>query len=303
MDGVPMITASRHALFTSTLALLICACTEPEPTTELGDEVSFGDGTMRTFHTHDAAGTVAIGVRMTAGALQNMPTEPSDGQHDVMDGDMLVLPCCGHEIILPIPPSIREQTPIEHVVLNYNPDGHGPPGVYDHGHFDFHFYTISNDERLSIAGSTDAAQICADISTVDPSFPPVPVPMTCEQVALTTMPLPADQVPTDYISVGAVEPAMGNHLIDPNAPEFHGSTFAHTFIYGAHAGELVFVEPMVTVARLLAAGEAECFDIKLPMAFPEAGLYPTQYCIGYDAAADTYEVSVQSFASFPASGE
>lgn len=307
-----MLTASRHDLASTlagaaTLALLISACTtdpeqKPADTIDLGDEVSFGDGTMRTFHIHDAAGTIAIGVRMSAGSLQNMPTEASDGQHDVLDGDMVVLPCCGHEILLPIPSSIRDMTPIEHVVLNYNPNGHGPPDVYDQGHIDFHFYTIANTDRLAIAGNTDAAQICTDISMVDPSFPPVPVPMTCEQVALTTEPLPADQVPTDYVSVGAVEPAMGNHLIDPTAPEFNGGAFEHTFIYGSHAGELIFVEPMVTVDRLLAADETECFDIKLPAAFPEAGLYPTQYCIGYDADEDAYELYVQAFESFPASG-
>lgn len=301
-----MTSPNHPALAAALAATLLCACTrdEPEPgsTIEWGDEVSFGDGTMRTFHIHEASGTVAIGVRMSAGSLQNMPTEPSDGQHDVMDGDTVVLPCCGHEVILPTPASIREQTPIEHVVLNYNPDGHGPPGVYDRGHIDFHFYTISDDERQAIAGNTDASQICTDISVVDPSFPPVPVPMTCDQVALTTASLPAEQTPTNYVSVGAVEPAMGNHLIDPSAPEFNGSIFDHTFIYGSHAGQLIFVEPMVTVARLLATGETECFDIELPAAFPEAGLYPTQYCIAYDTDADAYELSVQAFESFPASG-
>lgn len=272
-----------------------------DPTTEWGATLDFADGTLRSFHTYDESGTLAIGVRVSAGALQNMPTEPSDGQHDVEDGDAVILPCCGHELRLPMPARASAQTPFEHIVLNYNPLGHGPPDVYDQPHIDFHFYMISDDERVGIAGSTDAAQICTDISTVNPMFPPVPVPMTCEQVALTAQDLPADQLPPNYVNVGAVEPAMGNHLVDPGAPEFGGELFTQTFVYGSHAGELVFMEPMITVARLLAITELECVDIEMPAAFPEAGRYPTQYCLDYDEAEDAYDVWLQEFEDFPAS--
>ena len=286
------------------LAALLGSCESPEsePTVDLGAEVSLGDGSVQSFHVHDESGSVAIGVRLSAAALQNLPTEDSDGRYDVLDGEDIVLACCGHEIIIPLPSGVADETPFQSIVLNYNPHGHGPPDVYDREHIDFHFYTIGESERMGILGTQDAAEMCLDISLVDSSFPPIPVPMTCEQVELTTQPLPEDQQPPGYVSVGAVEPAMGNHLIDPTAPEFNGTAFSDTFIYGSHAGELVFLEPMVTLEKLLGLSGRECHDIAMPESFPDAGSYPTQYCIEYLAAEEVYEVSMEGFVDYPASG-
>ena len=125
--------------------------------------------------------------------------------------------------------------------------------------------------------------------------------MTCEQVATVAAHLPADQLPPGYSNVGAVEPAMGNHYIDPASPEFNGDEFTQTFIYGSNAGDLIFLEPMLSLARLREISGVECFAIPMPQAFPEAGRYPTQYCMAYLAKEDAYEVYFQSFVDFPRS--
>src|SRR5690606_34526851 len=52
------------------------------------------------------------------------------------------------EFILPLPPD--NPTPYRLVELDWNPHGHEPLAVYGAPHFDFHFYTISLEERNAI---------------------------------------------------------------------------------------------------------------------------------------------------------
>lgn len=125
--------------------------------------------------------------------------------------------------------------------------------------------------------------------------------MTCDQVADVAEDVPTDQQATNHINVGAVEPAMGNHLIDITSPEFSGEDFTHTFIYGSNEGELIFMEPMITNDYLLDVTSNECHDISMPKAFPEAGDYPTRYCMRYLPSTDEYVVYYKDFRAFPAS--
>ena len=48
----------------------------------------------------------------------------------------------GYEYVLPLPDAVarRADVPFKWVLLNWNPVGHVPPGVYDVAHFDVHFY-------------------------------------------------------------------------------------------------------------------------------------------------------------------
>jgi hypothetical protein len=275
----------------------------PGGTTDWGGAVPFGNGTFEAFYTYNGGGPKYLGVYFTASALENTPTAPSDGTYDVFDADGNVAwACCGHEIKPPLPAAAKAQTAFEHIVLNYNPVGHPPPGVYmGHEHIDFHFYTITDAERLAIEGAAEASEMCMDTSTVDASFPPAPAPMTCSQVARVAEHLAPDQLPPGHINVGAVEPGMGNHYIDSTAPEFNGETFTHTFIYGSNEGDLIFMEPMITMAWLDELTSTTCFDISMPEAFPEAGDYPTEYCMRYRPNDDAYAVYYRSFASFDAS--
>ena len=44
-----------------------------------------------------------------------------------------------------------------HALVDWNPEGHEPPGIYDLPHFDVHFYIIPNEDRLAI-GPNDIAE-------------------------------------------------------------------------------------------------------------------------------------------------
>lgn len=241
--------------------------------TEWGNPISLGQGQMKTFVTLNGSGKPqAVGVHFTAETLSGLPAE-------------------GSESVLNFPTAI-EATPFNHFALNWNPHGHDPSEIYTVPHFDFHFYTISQQERADIkAGSCTSAQ-----NNHVPN-PPGVVPVTCEVFDQAMQALPADMLPTDYTLIPAVEPEMGTHLVDLTSPEFNGQPFTHTWIYGAYGGRLTFFEPMIAVS-FLEQQEDVCQTIKTPEAMPEAGWYPTQYCIRYLNQQNAYTVSFESFKWF-----
>ena len=55
--------------------------------------------------------------------------------------------------VLALPQAV-EIPPYQFVTLDWTPEGHPPPDVYDVRHFDLHFYMISEEEREGIDGST-----------------------------------------------------------------------------------------------------------------------------------------------------
>ena len=273
----------------------------PSDGTTWGPPQDLGDGQIQTFVTLDASGNPSlVGVYFTEGALTGLPETPSDGHWDIKDSDgNVIIPCCGHEVVLEFPES-ASATPFKHFVMNWNPMGHEPPGIYDLPHFDLHFYTISNEDRTAIAAAT------ADTMCSVPNPPDVggehPGPVSCDTFQTAMMPLPDNQMPPGYISAGAVEPGMGNHLINTQAPELAGEPFTRTWIYGTYAGRLTFYEPMITLAFLEERNEEVCTAIAMPEAMPEAGYYPTQYCIRYLAGENSgegaYAVTLESLVEF-----
>jgi hypothetical protein len=155
-------------------------------------------------------------------------------------------------------------------------------------HFDFHFYTMSREDRLAIT-SPPAADMCNDNVYGIPV-----VPLDCAQLDKAMAPLPADQQPPNHTTVGAVEPAMGNHMVDLSSPEFNGGEFANTFIFGTWDGDLTFWEPMITVDFLMSVRH-KCFRFENPEAAPEAGWYPGKYCVEYNPGHDQYTITLREF--------
>ena len=243
---------------------------------ESGDLNESGTDDTKAFVTTAPSGKPQfVGVQICADALSGLP--PGDGDihtHEV-------------ELFLDLPSG----TPFTFVEVNWNGDGHAPPSVYDVPHLDFHFYTLAESTIQSI------------------------------QTGPATYTMPEDQTPTDYIrpplvdtdddgepDAPLVEGHMGEHLVDPTAPEFQeDGEFTHTFIWGAWdpdddgCGELTFFEPMITREFLLEQNEEVAADIKMPDALPSAEWYPTEYVIRYLGNNNTYVVTLESFEQFSAS--
>ncbi|WP_231186465.1 hypothetical protein [Haladaptatus sp. DYF46] len=252
----------------------------PPTQTAWGRSVAVGNGTIRTFVTHTGSERpLSVGVQFTADTLEGLPTAPTDGKWDVPDGKA---PCCGHETVLEFPTS-DVPIPFRWFMLNWNPAGHPPPDVYAVPHFDFHFYLMPRAKRSEIRNGN-----CPRAETA----------VTCETLRRGTEPLPPRQRPPDYESLGAVEPGMGNHLMDLTAPEFNDDPFTHTFLWGTFDGEVIFFEPMITRSFLRGFCTETRKPIKMPPTFPNAGWYPTAYAIRHSSAHDVFSVSLESFRWF-----
>jgi len=257
----------------------------------LGPALNVGNGTVAGYAEFDDAGVpTAIGIVLSAGALEGLPTSHSDG-HRCFDadgnGELDMMTECSHwhEFVLPLPSeaSTREDIPFKWILYNWNPYGHIPPGIYDSPHFDIHFYMepIANIFALQRGP-------CGLES------------LRCDQYERARQPLPANYMHPDYQDIGAAAPAMGNHLVDQSAPEFHGEVFQRAWLYGAYEGRVIFYEEMVAHSYLASRPDA-CFDIKMPPAVGVTGFYPTRSCMRYSPGSDEYTVSMEDFVKREAS--
>ena len=251
----------------------------------LGTPSSLGNGTVASYAEFDGAGAPkAIGVVFSAGALDALPAAPSDG-HRCFDANNdgvidLATECSGwHERVLPVPneASRRTDVPFKWALLNWNPKGHIPTGVFDKPHFDVHFYIEPIENIFALQRGTCGLEF-----------------LRCDQFALASKPVPGNYVPANFKDMGAAAPAMGNHLLDPTTHEFHGEAFTRHWIYGVYDGRVIFWEEMLALSYMLSKPDV-CFPIKTPDAVALTGYYPTRSCIRYMPGKNEYTVSVEDF--------
>jgi hypothetical protein len=203
----------------------------------------------------------AVGVTLTETALQGLPTELED--------DMEAM-----EMRLELPQGV-EGIPFDHISLDWIPKGHIPIGIYDVPHFDIHFYLLDYATRQGITAKDADIEVCRK-------------------------PLPDGFMAPGYILPPETEiPMMGSHWIDPTSPEFNGSPFASTFLYGSYNGQLAFLEPMVALSFLQTKPD-QTWDLKVPTKFEKAGYYPSQYRVSYNADRKEYNISLEGLKFYEA---
>lgn len=173
------------------------------------------------------------------------------------------LPDKMEEYVLELPTEAK-LTLYKHFTFGWNPEGHEPPGTYDLPHFDIHFYMISNEERMKITG------------LAPPAMDPAPA---------------SKYIAANYVQTPGRVPMMGAHWVDVLSPEFNGSKFTKTFIYGTLNKEVIFHEPMITRAYLLTKPN-EQIAIRQPAAYQKSGYYPLKYSIKYKSSLKEYAVSL-----------
>ena len=127
----------RYLLFAAALSIVPGACS-PERTAESelheGDYASLGDGAVNTYVELDGAGDlVAVGVRLSASTLENLPLEP-DGTAPCfdVDGNGAEDPMTECFMMLRRNLQLPEATsaaiaPFGYVQFNFNPMGHPAP--------------------------------------------------------------------------------------------------------------------------------------------------------------------------------
>lgn len=223
--------------------------------TIVGVTKPMGKGEVRSWVSLDKSGNpTAIGLTFSEGALSGLPAEPPPGAE-------------GTELSLDLPAQ-ASATAFKHIMLNWNPHGHPPAKVYDLGHFDFHFYTITEAERAGITATGD------DLlrSKKEPA---------------------AEFVPQGYVHIpGSEIPRMGSHWVNPLSKELQGQAFTTTFLYGSYDGRLVFAEPMISKDFLETKTNVTEL-IKLPAQYERRAYYPTKYSVRYDPIKKEYTVALE----------
>lgn len=220
-----------------------------------GPVMSLGDGTVRSYVSMNADGfPLEIGIEMSHDALENLPMHAEE-----------------HELVLRLHHHAREATPFDHILINWNPEGHEPTGVFSVPHFDFHFYMMPLAERV---------QIPAWSPTTDAAFNNYP---------------PEGYMPATYFTppgAGTAEPRMGKHWLPVNLGEF--LPFSKIMILGSYDGEVTFIEPMITLDHLLSETDSsEAYP--QPASFAEAGNYPTKYNIHHDMQTGHIHITLSDF--------
>lgn len=170
------------------------------------------------------------------------------------------------EYILPLPDE-ASVTAYNHIGLDWNPKGHEPQGIYDTAHFDVHFYMIGQEERDEITATED------DMAKIEKKPKP-------------------EFIPEGYVPTPGGVTRMGAHWIDPSSPEFNGQPFEETLVYGFYNGEMVFIEPMVTIDFLKTKPNLTK-QLKLPGSYPTSAYYPTGYSIKYNEINKEYMVALE----------
>jgi hypothetical protein len=222
--------------------------------TYMGQFTLMGNGTVRSWVKYGSNGRPAsLGVTFSETALSGLPQKLPKG-----------MPMW--EYVLTLPKEARV-TGFDHISLDWNPQGHDPLKLYKAPHFDVHFYLSSQKERKAI--TFQGADKVRGIKTPDAKY-----------------------FPAGYITPpGTAVPQMGAHAIDSATPELKGQPFTHTFLYGYHAGQITFIEPMISKAFL--DGKPNVFiPVKQPAAYLKRGYYPTSYRMAFDPVRREYTISL-----------
>ncbi len=255
-----------------------------------GAPVRVGNGLARTYLLVDRTNRdlpLELGVSLTDGVMEGLPAAEGPSVHPGA--------VHGHESmtvsLLELPHG--NTTPYQFVQLNWNPSGHEPTAIYGLPHFDFHFYTISKEEREAIVpADPDFAAKAASLPSAE--FRP---PFYVDNA--TAVSLPAGLVTV---------PRMGLHWIDVRSPELQAALgnpagfqpFTKTYFIGSWDGRFIFGEPMITRDYLLAVRDAAGDEIiPLPAAAraEPPGFYPRAYRIAYDPRAHQFLIGLTAFQS------
>lgn len=247
------IYASLTSLALAGMIMLTAGCSEDTTTTSkagtfAGETKALGSGTVKSWVKWDDNGNpTSVGLTFSETALQNL-TDTGAVEYSLMM------------------PSQASATGIDHIGLDWNPQGHEPNPIYGLPHFDIHFYYLTMSERMTIAFGKD-------------------------------MDIPASKyVPANYITADSMSiPMMGVHWVDVTSGEFNGKIFDKTFIYGFSKGKLAFLEPMITKA-FFETKPSVTVNIPQPSEWQTTNrYYPATYSVKYDATAKEYTVTLDGF--------
>jgi len=242
--------------------------------TIVGEQKNIGNGTVRTWVKVEAKSREprVLGVTITDKGLTGLPAENDEAQQGsaklkLMDGG----PDHTFEYELKFPAEAAE-TAFNHMGFNWNPNGHGPKGIFTKGHFDVHFYMATTDYRHAIM---------VDLQDADPIH-----------VKTSNLEPPMQFLPAEYkLAPNTAEPRMGSHYADVTSTQLKPGNFSNIFLIGVHGGSILFWEPMITKEYFESKPNFTA-KLKLPESYPVSGYYPTAYSVIYDRDKQETNISL-----------
>lgn len=166
---------------------------------------------------------------------------------------------------IPFPEEAQAASGMTYAGLYWEAHGH-PPGPFLTPHFDFHFYSVSQET-------------VAEMDCVDESKPAV-LPAGYDMPDLT--------IPELGTLVGTCVPLMGMHAL-PKADLEQEGLFEATMIVGYYGGSPIFVEPMIARDYLLQRAD---FNLEVPVVdgVAEGVSLPGAFQAQYDEEHDSYRM-------------
>jgi hypothetical protein len=175
---------------------------------------------------------------------------------------------------LDVPAAAQKSSGFSHFTMYWESTGH-PPGPYLTPHFDFHFYTVANADRLAIDCKDEARPAAIPDAYALPDIP-LP-PMMSKMTGVPTL-------------VGVCVPQMGMHSL-LRAEMESKDLFRGTMVIGYYHAKPIFIEPMITKAMLM---ERKSFDLPIP-SIPGIGTHPSKFHAAFDNAKQEYRFTFSGF--------
>ena len=246
--------------------VLLGACSKETPIVETRGECgSVYQGEVCTWARMRGDSVVDLGALVPISSIESAPAE----------GEMSWPPKAA--AILALPPAVQKASGLTHLTIYWEAMGH-PPGPYLTPHFDFHFYTISQEQRTAMdcANLSKPQELPTGYSLPDVALPPPLVSM----IGSSTL-------------VGLCVPQMGMHSLLTTELE-STSLFRGTMVIGYYEGKPIFVEPMITKAMLL---EKKPFDLAIPVVPGQSGSRARSFRAEFDAQQQAYRFVFSDFGS------
>ena len=260
----------QHARFLAVLggafalALVGCAAdSEPEVTvateTIMGNCGSVHGADVCTWGETTGGDVTAFGATIPMDAITGAPEDAPMAWPPVANA------------VVKLPDAVAAATGFHAMTVFWEAHGH-PPGAYLTPHFDFHFYSMTDEARMAID--------CVDTSK------PSAIPAGYA--------LPDVNIPEIGDLLGLCVPAMGMHSLPASELE-SSEIFEKTMVVGYYQGTSIFVEPMITKATMMAR---QTFTLEMPdvPGRPAGARYPMQFRADYDSTGNSYRFVFSDFA-------
>jgi hypothetical protein len=256
---------SRLPAVSAMLVVALSGCAKEVPIVEVsGDCADVNGGQVCTMARTRGDSVIDVGAVVPLTSIANAP----------VDAEMAWPPMSA--AILSLPAAVQQQSGLQEFTMYWEAHGH-PPAPYMTPHFDFHFYTVSDAERMAI-DCTDTAkpsELAAGYSLPDQDLPPE----MAQMIGVSTL-------------VGICVPQMGMHSLLTS--ELESTTpFRGSMVLGYYATRPIFIEPMITQAMLM---EEKSFTLPIPSIPGATGNYPRSFRADYDSTAKAYHLVFSDFA-------